>query len=166
MFRNGPQAMSDDGRYLYIYSSNGSRPFERIDPRTDRPTRFAAPVDCSDLVAIAGSVWAGDCAGPVSLEQLAPDTGAVTHTITLPNVPTWPTMTAYRGVLWAGFDTAFDDQTGIPSGGTLAKINPRTGAVERRLNIGGDVSAVRVAAGSLWVIDDTNGVVKRLMVTN
>ncbi len=35
MFRNGPQNLADDGRYLYLYSSNGDRPFERIDPRTN-----------------------------------------------------------------------------------------------------------------------------------
>ena len=44
MFRDGPQAMTDDGRYLYIYSSNGTRPLERIDPRTDAAAMFAAPV--------------------------------------------------------------------------------------------------------------------------
>jgi len=164
MFRNGPQAMTDDGRYLYIYSSNGRRPFERIDPRTNHVTTYRAGVNCGDLVAIAGSVWSANCTNAIKLHQLAPDTGTTRHTITLPNVPTNPSMTAHRGALWAAFDTSFDDQTGTASGGTLDKINPTSGAVERQLAIGGDASVVRAAAGDLWVIDNTNGLITRLHV--
>jgi streptogramin lyase len=163
-FRNGPQALADDGRYLYVYSSNGNRPFERIDPRTDRVTKYRAAINCSDLVAIGGSVWSANCNNAPTLHQLAPTSGRTRHTITLPNVPLTPSLAAHRGALWAAFDTSFDDQTGVASGGTLDKINPSSGVVEQQLSVGGDASAVRAAAGDLWVIDDTNGVVTRLHV--
>jgi hypothetical protein len=164
MFRDGPQALADDGHYLYVYSSNGNRPFERIDPRTNRVTKYHAAINCSDLVAIGGSVWSANCNNAPTLHQLAPTTGATRHTITLPNVPITPSLTAHRGALWAAFDTSFDDQTGAPSGGTLDKINASSGVVEHQLSVGGDASTVRAAAGDLWVIDDTNGVVTRLHV--
>ena len=109
-------------------------------------------------------MWSANCANAIKLHQLAPDTGTTRHTITLPNVPTNPSMTAHRGALWAAFDTSFDDQTGTASGGTLDKINPTSGAVERQLAIGGDASVVRAAAGDLWVIDNTNGQITRLHV--
>jgi hypothetical protein len=164
MFRNGPQAIADDGRYLYVYSSNGNRPFERIDPRSDRVTTYRAAIDCGDLVVIAGSAWSANCANAPTLHQLAPDSGTTRHTITLPNVPRGPSLTAHRGALWAAFDTSFDDNTGVASGGMLDKINPSTGVVERQVSVGGDASAVRAAAGDLWVIDGTNGLVSRLDV--
>ena len=66
------------------------------------------------------------------------------------------------GSLWAAVDTRFDDQTGAGSGGTLDRLNPRTGTVEQRVSVGGDASAIREADGDLWVLDDTNGVVTRL----
>ncbi len=164
MFRDGPQAIADDGRYLYIYSSNGNRPFERIDPRTDRVTTYRAVMDCGDLVVIAGSAWSANCANTPTLQQFAPDSGTTRHTITLPDVPTTPSLAAHGGALWAAFDASFDNNTGIASGGTLDKINPSTGVVERQISVGGDASTVRAAAGDLWVIDDTNGLVTRLDV--
>jgi streptogramin lyase len=176
MFRDGPQQIIDDGRFVYIYSSNGTQPFERIDPRTNAVVTFADRVNCGDMVAIAGSVWTTDCGGPFSppqppaLNQLDPATGAVRHTITRVGIeacgalecPFQPTMTAHRGALWIGFDTAFDDQTGVGSGGTIQDLNPRTGAVEQQISIGGDVSVIRSADGDLWVLDDTSGVISRL----
>ena len=165
MFRNGPQQMTDDGRYLYLYSSNGTQPFERIDPRTNTVTTFATPVNCGDIVAIAGSVWTTNCADSVTLNQVDPATGAVRHSITFAVPQLQPSMTVHRGALWVGFDTVFDDQTGIGSGGMIEKLNPLTGAVEQQIAIGGDASTIRSAAGDLWVLDDTNGTVTRLHVS-
>ena len=119
MFRDGPQQMTDDGRYLYIYSSNGTQPFERIDPRTNTVTTVRAPVNCGDIVAIAGSVWATNCTDTVTINQLDPATGAVRHSITFAFPQIQPSMTVHDGALWVAFDTVFDDQTGIGSGGTI-----------------------------------------------
>ncbi len=162
MFRSGPQQMTDDGHYLYIYSSNGTQPFERIDPRTNTVSTHAAPVNCGDIVAIAGSVWTTNCSDTVTINQLDSATGAVRHTITFAFPQSQPSMTAHHGALWVVFDTAFDDQTGIGSGGTINELNPRTGAVERQLTIGGDASTIRSADGDLWVLDNTNGMITRL----
>ncbi len=171
-FRSGPQQMTDDGHYLYLYSSNGTKPFERIDPRTNAVTTFAAPVNCGNIVAIAGSVWTSDCADTVTLQQLDPATGSTRRTVSgvgiavcgvLPfECPPQPTMTRYRHALWVGFDTAFDDQTRIVSGGTVEELNASTGAIEQQIAVGGDASVLRHAFGDLWLVDDTNGVVTRL----
>ncbi|MDQ2748237.1 MAG: hypothetical protein ABI775_07640 [Pseudonocardiales bacterium] len=71
-------------------------------------------------------------------------------------------MTAFRGALWVGFDTAFDVQTGIGSGGTVEQLDPSTGTVEQQFAIGGDASVLGQAGGDLWVVDNTNDVVTRL----
>ncbi len=162
MFRDGPQAMTDDGRYLYLYSSNGTEPFERIDPRTDAVTTRAAPVNCGDIVAITGSVWTTDCTDTITLKQLDPATGATRHTITPTAAPVPPSMTALRHALWVAFDTSYDGQTGAASGGTVEELNPPTGVVQQQLAVGGDASVIRHAAGDLWVLDQTNGVITRL----
>ena len=125
-FRDGPQGFADDGHYLYLYSSNGTRPFERIDPRTDKVRTY--PLDGTALcdgvpAAVAGSVLVPTC-GP-SLRQVAAATGTLTRSVALPSqVPRTPSLADSAGRLWVAFDTAYDNTTGVASGGTLAEISP------------------------------------------
>ena len=74
-------------------------------------------------------------------------------------------MTARHGDLWIGLDTQLIKANGTLSGGTLQDLNPATGAVREQIAIGGDASVVRTAAGDLWFVDPTNGILIRLRPT-
>ena len=168
-FRNGPQGFSQDGRYLYVYASNGDRPFERIDPRTNRVTTYPMTNDlCGLNTWLAGWVFIPYCDQPGIL-QIDPTTGAIVRVLQIPPNTSQtdvnhvaPASAVYRGDLWVGYATVQDPDTGAWSGGTLADYDPMSGALRRQVMIGGDISRMIVADGDLWVADNTNGMILRL----
>ncbi len=161
-FRNGPQDITSDDQYIYVGASNGDLPITTIDPTTNSVVSQNATDDyfCGDLQAAGQTLWSVDhCSN--TLYQLEPSTGA-----TLQQDDYDPgylnAMTTLDGSLWVAYDARVHRQTGIGFDGTLEQRDPVTGDIDQTLPIGGDASVVRSGFGSLWVLDDTHGRVKRL----
>ena len=158
MFRNGPQGLTSDGRYVYNGSSNGTEPFERIDPRTDHVRTFANPsAFCGDMIYARGSVWAVDHCNAV-LYRIDPSDGTVQRSRQFVDI----TDLARLGrAVWISYDTALDPNTGVGSGGTVALLGP-AGNTAQTLAVGGDAANLASGFGDLWVADNTNGTVLRV----
>lgn len=167
MFRDGPQLLTDDGRYLYLYSSNGDRPFERVDPRTNAVTTYPLTNDlCGQIAVVHGSFFVGYCT-QTGLMQVDAATGRLLRVIPLPHDATQTTanglaVVAYQGDTWVGYGTAYDPDTGASSGGVLVDIDPTTSTIKQQIDVGGAVVTLNVAAGDLWITDDTDGEIVRL----
>ena len=106
-------------------------------------------------------------AARTGLLQVDAGTGRLLRSIDLPHDATQTTayglaVVAYQGDAWVGYGTAFDPDTGASSGGVLLDIDPITGVIKQQVNVGGAVVTLNVAAGDLWITDDTNGVIVRL----
>ncbi len=121
---------------------------------------------CSQVALVRGSFFVGYCSR-TGLLQVDAGTGHLLRSIDLPRDATQTTanglaLVAYRGDVWVGYGTAFDPDTGASSGGVLLDINPITGVIKQQVDVGGAVNTLNVAAGDLWITDDTNGVILRL----
>jgi ABC-type branched-subunit amino acid transport system substrate-binding protein len=144
-------AVGDDAVW---FLSDDARTIARIDPRSKAVTgRFRSPGEATDLAAGAGAVWLGTGSGvggnwTNAVYRIDPATGAVTHTLILPDGATggdrvdlnggFPQIAIGAGAVWA---------TG---GGAVARIDPRTGALVATV----DAGASRIAAGreGVWYI--------------
>jgi branched-chain amino acid transport system substrate-binding protein len=131
-----------------------ARTIARIDPKTQAVTgRIQSPRNATDMAAGAGAVWVGTGGGAGGnwthkVLRLDPVTGAVTGTAKMPSFGTggdridlnggFPQIAIGAGAVWA---------TG---GGGVARIDPRTGARVKAIEVG----ASRLAAGpeGVWFI--------------
>jgi hypothetical protein len=159
-FRNGPQAITDDGRYLYASSANQAS-LVTIDPRTNR---LRAPVAvpatfCGDLTATGGRLWEVDVCDD-SLYSVDPANDAVTSFGYAPAQVT--DLTTLNGVLWVGKDTTVDPTTGRGSGGGIDARDGTSGALLGSVVIGGDVSSIAAGFGSLWTYDPERATLRRV----
>jgi streptogramin lyase len=158
MFRDGPQDLTTDGRYIYVGASNGTKPFERIDPRNDHVRTFANPsAFCGDIVYARNSVWSADHCNS-TLYRIDPADGTVQRSRSFVDL----TDAARLGhSLWISYDTALDQGTGVGSGGTIALLGPAATDAQT-LVVGGDASELTNGFGDLWVVDNTHGTVTRV----
>ena len=161
VFRDGPQAMTDDGKKLYVLSSN-QQALQAVDPSTNTTTTFASTQDagCGPLTAIAGFVWSADgCTG--AFYQLATD-GTVEHV--LPSTGAPGGVTTLGSQFWISNDTTFDPDTGAGTGAVVEKLDPVSGAVLRTISLGGDALDLVGAFNDLWVYDSVANTIRRVHV--
>ena len=159
-FRNGPQAITDDGRYLYASSSNQTS-LAKIDPRTNRlQTPIPVPaLFCGNLTATGGRLWEVDFCDD-SLYSVDPANDAVTSFGYAPAQVT--DLTTLNGVLWVAKDTTVDPTTGQGTGGGLDARDGTSGALLGSVVIGGDVSNISAGFGSLWTYDPGRATLRRV----
>jgi streptogramin lyase len=161
-FRDGPQDITSDQRYIYVGASNGDLPLETIDPQTNTVVRTvsASPDQwCNDDAAIAGLVWSADsCTN--ALYHVDAATGHILESYTYTGEVL--SLTILGGDVWVAFDGTYDPNSGTGSGGALQERNGSSGALLRTINVGGDADVVRAGFGDLWVVDNTNGFVERV----
>jgi streptogramin lyase len=157
-FRDGPQDLTTDGRYIYVGSSNGTTPFERIDPRNNHTRNFADPsAFCGDITFARGSVWSADkCTS--TLYRIDPATGAALSSRPFVDITD---ATSLHHALWISYDTSVDQNTGVGSGGSIAEIG-RADRTLQTLAVGGSADLIAHGFGDLWVVDDQHGKVIRV----
>ena len=109
----------------------------RIDPRTNRVVKtFDAGAEPNGLLLAYGSLWVGDYGGG-KLLRLDPATGRI--------LQRWPIahadwITASPGALWVSSEA-----------GTIVRIDPSSGAVKARIEVGANPLATAWIGGELWV---------------
>jgi streptogramin lyase len=160
-FRDGPQAVTDDGTNVYVGSSN-LQALQSVDPSDDAVTTPDSSDDvfCGPTLGIAGVVWSVDpCSG--AFYQFGTD-GSVLRTIPSAGVP--GDIATLGGHLWVSDDTNFDPDTFQGSAAVLERLDPVTGEVERTVAIGGDATGVTAAFGDFWVYNANTNVIRRIDV--
>ncbi|MGN6608834.1 MAG: hypothetical protein ACTHMS_17715 [Jatrophihabitans sp.] len=161
VFRNGPQAITDDGTRVYVGSSN-QQALEAIDPADDIVTTPASVDDgfCGPIEAAGGAVWSVDnCSS--TLYRLSPD-GAVLDTFGSTGAPV--SLAVQGATVWVGDDTVYDQGSGAGSSAVLEQRDAATGDLLRSVPIGGDAGALAVGFGDLWVYDGVANTVRRVHV--
>jgi streptogramin lyase len=133
----------------------------RIDPITNA---IQATIDiprqvppCGGFAITPTVVWNTTCDGPQAMTRIDPATNVVVTTVSLAGQGYSPAV--INGASWVSIDPGPD----VP--GTLGRISPATNAIDLRLSPGGGFvggSDMVVAAGSVWVIDNGNGRILRL----
>jgi ABC-type branched-subunit amino acid transport system substrate-binding protein len=129
----------------------------RIDPRTKAITGlFSAKSIPAAVAAGAGAVWVGNSrpidGGPnsmVSVSRVDPATMTITHTATLPNADKGGNafslgkarIVVGDGAVWA-----------LASGGTVARIDPRSGHVVAKVAV--DAFALAAGPEGVWALSD------------
>jgi ABC-type branched-subunit amino acid transport system substrate-binding protein/predicted Ser/Thr protein kinase len=138
----------------------------RIDPKTKRVVKtFESAGRPSDLAVGAGAVWVGNGGGryrnfTASISRIDPASAAVTRTVKLPDTtegaagstnPGLPRIAVGAGAVWA-----------INPDDTLSRIDPQTGRLVARIDVG--ISASTIAAGEegVWFLSWEDPSVRRL----
>jgi len=121
-----------------VWVTHGCRGVYRIDPHSGRVTASLRVPDAGDAIAVAdGLVWVTSNDG--DLLRIQPRTGQITGQPIPVGFGSWALVPA-AGALWV---TSYGGE--VP-GGTLNRVDPATGTVQRFGNL--DVEAA--GAGSLW----------------
>jgi YVTN family beta-propeller protein len=130
----GP-AVASDGT-VWVANFDGS--VERIDPATNGVTARIPVGGQVDVVAVGfGKVWAGNQDGTVTAIDAA--TNRVTGIRTLVDQDT-DALAVSDNAVW--ISTFYS--------GTVAALDPASGAIEKKLRLPGEASGLLFAAGSLW----------------
>jgi len=166
-FRDGPQALADDGHMLYVGSSNLQK-LQRISPATDRtstppgqplPDNFCQELDFAD-----GWIWSDDVNCTDSVYRLNRQ-GRIIQTISYGGRQGGVgSMTVLRNVVWIGDDQHFDPSTGSGSDAALKAYSASTGRSLCTRQIGGDATTLAHGFGDLWVFDSHRATVRRIHV--
>jgi streptogramin lyase len=160
-FRDGPQAITDDGTNVYVGSSN-LQALQSVDPTTDSVTTPDSTDDvfCGPMLGVAGVIWSVDpCSG--AFYQFGTD-GDVLQTIPSAGVP--GDLAVLDDHLWISDDTRFDPDTFRGSAAVLEQLDAATGAVQRTVAIGGDATGVTAGFGDLWVYNANTNTIRRVQV--
>jgi hypothetical protein len=160
-FRSGPQDVTSDATHVFVGSSN-QQVLQSVDPASDHVTTPPATDDvfCGSLAAIDGYVWSADeCSSKTY--QFSTD-GTIHHSYRSTGFPA--SLTTHRGQLWIGDDTVADPNTGTGSHAVLERRDPSTGALLRRIVIGGDATGLVAGFGDLWVYDANANTIRRIRV--
>jgi branched-chain amino acid transport system substrate-binding protein len=138
----------------------------RIDPASKRVVKtFEAAGRPSDLAAGAGAVWVGNGGGryrnfTASISRIDPSSAAITRTVTLPNAeggaagshnPGLPRIAVGTGAVWA-----------INPDDTLSRIDPETGRVVAKIDVGTPASTIAAGEEGVWFLSWENSSVTRL----
>ena len=161
-FRNGPQAITDDGSRIYVGSSN--LPYlQAVDPGTDAVTDLAAGPDafCGPLTFVGAHIWSPDqCTGYTWL--LNTDGSVATAVDHAPGIAL--DLTVLGTHVWEAVDETGDPNTGAGTDGAIEERDPSTGALLRTVSLGGDVRSIVAGFGDLWVFDAAAGAIRRVHV--
>jgi streptogramin lyase len=117
-------------------ATNGDGQIVRVDLRTRKATRGRVGRGPCGVAAGAGSIWV-DGYGTSVVERVSPATARVTRRIRTEPAP-WD-VAFFDGAVWT---THF---------GQLARIDPATGRIVRRVSLTGDLANMDVGFDSLWV---------------
>jgi hypothetical protein len=161
LFRNGPQDMTDDGRFLYVASSN--LPYlQRVDPTTESVRNlsetgieYGGELEWVPPPPIGGTIWNNyphvllgyDVLGSVRV-RVRPDTGDSVSGLSY-----------LDGLVFFG-----ENIPGLPAHALLRGVDPVSGERVVQVPIRGRVGAVSVGFGDLWEVDQRTGVVQRVRV--
>jgi YVTN family beta-propeller protein len=152
-----PIALAAGEDALWVVN-DGDHTVSRIEPKTRKVVRTIAIPGTAPLGGIAagaGAVWLVTGYQTLSLVRISPGYDAVEWTRALGHVwwPWQPTPVATgAGAVWA---PAAPD-------GTLARIDPQTGRVSRRIDVGTEPAGVAVGEGAVWVAGGGENVVVRV----
>jgi len=116
---------------------------------------------CGGFAITPTVVWNTTCDGPQTLTRIDPATNVVVKTVALDGLGYSPAV--INGASWASIDPGPD------APGALGRISPATNAIDLALSPGGGFvggSSMVVASGSVWVIDNGNGRVLRLPLSD
>jgi YVTN family beta-propeller protein len=123
----------------------------RLSPASVRPTgTINLGVIPTAVAAGFGSVWAAapePTGGRVAVWRVDPDTVRVTQTIPVGKADAYLEtlgLAVGAGSIWL---TKYEE-------GTLFRIDPGTGTVEAKIELGGHPRGIAVAAGRVWVTID------------
>jgi streptogramin lyase len=160
-FRDGPQAITDDGTRLYVGSSN-LQALQSVDPATDAVSTPPSIADafCGPTEAAGGFVWSVDRCTATTY-RLGTD-GSVQQAIASTGMPQG--LTTAGGDVWIGDDTTFDPNSGVGSSAVLDERDASTGVLLQSVPIGGDASDLASGFGSLWVYDAVASTIRRVQV--
>ena len=121
----------------------------RIDPSTNAVVaRVRVGADPDNVVACRGRIWTSSLRGP-KLVAVDPRTNRVSARVTV-------------GTGTVGFACAASLWTATYSTGFLLRIDPRTLKVTARLRVGDQPRSIVIAAGSIWVANQSSGTVSRV----
>jgi DNA-binding beta-propeller fold protein YncE len=159
---DGPADMAFDGTSAWVIDHRDLTLF-RIDTRTNAPTKVAT-LPGSDaaperMVFLGGKLWI--TGRGADLMKVDPATGAVeaTYEIGASGID----VVAAGGVLWVPARSAAVDRSGFPTMEALRRVST-TGTVTTVARARGrlDVHGLVAAAGTVWLADNTNGVLYRI----
>lgn len=137
-----------------LWAAIDARAVLRIDPATWKTTRIPAPGAYGGSMAVgAGGVWVGKLASPPTREGsdsvmlVDPASNRVVDTVGA-GAHRCCSVAADSGSVWVLSSAAPD------TGATVRRIDPATRETVATIRLGGDLGAVGVAGGSVWVADD------------
>jgi len=136
-YSQGELAVS--GNTLWVLLGDGSQLLP-IDTDTDTPaTPIALPVRGTDLAVGDTGLWVASAVDDTVL-HLDPTTGALLHTVGVPNSP---------------FSLAIETDVWAMAAKETVRIDPATGVVDLIVPVGGgDDGSVALSPGVVWVHDD------------
>jgi DNA-binding beta-propeller fold protein YncE len=160
---DGPADMAFAGTQAWVVTHRDNTLFG-LDLANNRATRLGTLASGGDaaverLALLGGSLWATGRGAP--LVEVDPATGAIRRTVDIGG--TGIDLVATSGALWVPVRTAAVDRTGFPTmtavrrvtaDGTVTTVATARGRV--------DVHGLAVGLGSVWLADNTNGLVYRL----
>jgi DNA-binding beta-propeller fold protein YncE len=159
---DGPADMVFRGSQAWVVTHRDNTIF-RIDTTTNAPTRLGI-VGGSDAAAerlalLGDALWI--TGRGVSLVEVDPATGAVRRTVDVGG--TGIDVVAAAGALWVPVRSAAVDRTGFPTMTAVRRVAP-DGRVKTAATARGrvDVHGLAVGLGSVWIADNTSGLLYRL----
>jgi hypothetical protein len=138
----------------------------RLDPSTGQVVATVrVPHGGGDVAVGSGAVWAAgvDCVGrhpddpdvcltEPGVSRIDPGSGRVAATVTIPLPAGTPRDTAHVSAVAVGEGAVWVAVAWSPWKGEVLRMDPRTNAIAARIPTGGHVGALRLGAGSVWVL--------------
>jgi hypothetical protein len=159
---DGPADMVFAGTQAWLVTHRDNTIF-RVDLKKNRATRLAAVgsgnAAVERLALLAGSLWATGRGAP--LLEVDPATGAIRRSVDIGG--TGIDVVVAAGALWVPVRTEAVDRTGFPTMTAVRRVTP-DGTVTTAASARGrvDVHGLAVGLGSVWLGDNTSGLVYRL----
>jgi hypothetical protein len=158
---DGPADMAFDGGTAWVVNHRDTT-VTRIDLATNRSSQLAdLDADAPErMVFLRGSLWI--TGRGTDLLRVDPVEGSVEATIDIG--VSGIDVVAAGDSLWIPTRTAEVDQRGFPTMTALKRVSASTRAVSTVVRASGrvDVHGLAAAGGSVWIADNTNGVLYRL----
>ena len=159
---DGPADLAFSGNAAFVLNHRDNTLF-RIDLKTNRATLLASLADgnaaAERIALLGGSVWV--TGRGVSLLEVDPATGATKRAIDVDG--TGIDIVVARGELWLPVRTAAVDRTGFPTMTAVRRVTTQ-GIVSTIAIARGrvDVHGLAAGLGSVWLADNTSGLLYRL----
>jgi YVTN family beta-propeller protein len=143
-----PAAVAFGAGSLWVADSD-ARSVAQIDPGSNAvEQRLDVGNAPRGLAVVDGTLWV--LSGDAAIERLDLGRARVTQTVRLAAKPT--AIAASAGSLWVASE----------EGGTVWRIDPRTGTALRSIRVGNGPSAIAAGAGAVWVVNRHDGTLSRI----